>query len=69
VQSSGGTPPPAADCSGVFDLDFNAWAATGKDPGLVPGLTIWAQYWSRDPQAPSSTNLSDALTFVLGNCP
>ena len=67
VQSSNGAPPPALDCSGAFDLDFNAWVASGKDPALVSGQTVWAQYWSRDPLAPSTTNLSDALTFVLGN--
>ncbi len=67
-QASGGTPPPAADCSGTFAFDFNAYAASGLDPALTAGKTVWAQYWSRDPgfSLPDNTNLSDALEFTLG---
>jgi len=67
LQSSGGNPPPV-DCSGSISFDFNAWIAAGVDPTLVPGQAVWAQYWSRDPQAVgTNTNLSDALTFSIGN--
>jgi hypothetical protein len=65
VQNSGGTPP----CGGLFAIDFNAYIASGKDPGLVSGQNVWLQTWSRDPgfAPPNNTNLSDALTFVI--CP
>ncbi len=65
------TPPTnsggAANCSGVLSMDFNAWIATGFDPGLVAGAQIWAQDWFRDPTAPFGTGLSNALTFHI--CP
>ncbi len=66
-QNSGGDPPPIANCSGTFGLDFNAWIAGGSDPALTPGQEVWAQYWSRDPllPPPDKTNLSDALAFVV----
>jgi len=63
VQNSGGTPP----CGGMYMIDFNAYIASGKDPALIAGQQVWAQTWSRDPASPSTTNLSDALTFVI--CP
>ena len=66
ARTSGGSPPPVHDCSGLFTIDFNAWIASGADPLLVPGQDVWAQWWSRDPAAPSKTNLSDALRFQIG---
>jgi hypothetical protein len=63
VQNSGGTPP----CGGMYSIDFNAYIASGVDPALVSGQQVWMQTWSRDPASPSTTNLSDALTFVI--CP
>ena len=66
VQDSGGNPPPD-DCSGSYAFDFNAWIATGQDPSLTAGSEVWAQYFSRDPQSPSGTGLTDALTFRV--CP
>jgi hypothetical protein len=63
--SSGGTPPPAADCSGVFTRDFNAWTSTSVDPALFPGQHIRAQFYGRDPAAPHHVNLSDAVEFYL----
>ena len=65
VQSSGGNPPPV-DCSGQFSFDFNAHTASGVDPALITGTQVWAQYWSRDPALPSTTNLTDAVTFTIG---
>ena len=38
VQNSGGTPP----CNASYTMDFNAYIASGKDPGLVPGATVVA---------------------------
>jgi len=66
VQSSGGNPPPD-DCSGAYLFDFNAWIQGGQDPALVPGVTVYAQYWSRDPAAASFTSLSNAVRFTI--CP
>jgi hypothetical protein len=63
VQNSGGTPP----CGGAYAIDFNAFIAGGSDPALVSGQQVWIQTWSRDPASPSSSNLSDALTFTI--CP
>jgi len=63
VQNSGGTSP----CGGVYMIDFNAYIASGKDPSLVPGQQVWVQTWSRDPASPSTTSLSDALSFTI--CP
>lgn len=64
VQSSAGNPPPT-DCSGTFAFDFNAHAAAGVDPNLTGGTQVFAQYWSRDPQSASTTNLSNAVEFTL----
>jgi hypothetical protein len=63
VQDSGGTPP----CGGAYTMDFNAYIAGGADPALVPGQPVWVQTWSHDPASPSTTNLSDAITFTI--CP
>ncbi len=61
IQNSGG----AGACGGAFDFDFNAWVPLSADPALVGGATVWAQCWSRDPASASTTNLTDALEFVL----
>ncbi|HVS11400.1 MAG TPA: hypothetical protein VMS76_16130 [Planctomycetota bacterium] len=62
VQASGGA---AGSCSGSYSFDFNVWIAGGSDPALVAGAQAWAQYWSRDPASPSTTNLTDALEFTI----
>jgi hypothetical protein len=65
LQNSGGIPP----CGGSFQLDFNAYVASGKDPALVAGQQVWIQAWSRDPgyAPPDNISLSDAVSFTL--CP
>jgi len=64
-QNSGGTPP----CGGSFQMDFNAYVASGKDPALVAGQQVWIQAWSHDPgfSPPNDISLSDAISFTL--CP
>jgi len=65
LQTSGGNPPPD-DCSGQFSFDFNAHIQSGIDTNLVPGATVFAQYWYRDPASPSTTGLSNGVSFGVG---
>jgi Tol biopolymer transport system component len=55
------------DCTGTFHFDFNAHVQSGVDPALTAGTDVWAQYWSRDAAAPSTTNLTDAIAFRVGS--
>jgi len=66
VQNSGGNPPPD-DCSGVYSFDFAAHMASGVDPALVPGQSVFAQWWYRDPNDPTgfTTGRSNALAFQV----
>ncbi len=65
VLDSGGNPPPE-DCLGSFVLDFNAWIAGGKDPSLIEGTPVWAQFWSRDPGSAGFGHLTHAVAFTIG---
>ncbi len=56
-SGSGGSPP----CTGVLSLDLNA---AGVCAQIGAGNRAWMQGWFRDPPSPSTTGLSDALTFV-----
>jgi hypothetical protein len=65
VQNSGGT---TGACDGVIALDWNAYRA--GNPGALgapfaTGQTLESQAWFRDPPAPKTTNLSNALEFTL----
>lgn len=64
LQSAGGNPPPD-DCTGVYAYDFNARIQSGVDPSLAAGAVVFAQYWSRDPFAPYTTGLTDAVSFTI----
>ena len=67
-QNSGGS-ASGTDCSGAFSTDFNARIQSGVDHLLVPGATISARWYYRDPQDPAgfSRGLTDALRFTI--CP
>jgi hypothetical protein len=65
VNSGGNT--SGLDCSGVSAFDMGARIASGIDPRLHAGATIFAQWWTRDAlSAPFGTNLTDALRFTIG---
>lgn len=64
-QTSTGTLPPGFDCSGTLTFQMNHWIQTGSDPLLVPGATVYAQFWFRDPLDPFGIGLTDALEFVI----
>ncbi len=64
IQNSGGTPN---SCNGSFALDWNAFQA-GNPLALgnpwSAGAKVYVQAWFRDPPAPKSTTLSDALELT-----
>lgn len=65
TQASGGTPPPAVDCSGTYALHFSETYAAAQ--GLGPGDDVYCQFWSRDPgfAPPENIGLTNALHFTL----
>jgi len=62
LQTSAGNPPPD-DCSGSFSYHWTTGYLNAK--GLAAGTQVFCQYWSRDPQGASTTNLTDALAFLV----
>lgn len=64
VQLSSGN---ASGCVGTLDLDFNTYVASGADPALVSGQSVWCPWWSRDGGFPpaSAVSLTNALAFTL----
>ncbi|MCY3003032.1 MAG: right-handed parallel beta-helix repeat-containing protein [Planctomycetota bacterium] len=65
TQLSGGT-ATGANCTGTYSFDFNAFIASGVDPLIQNfGQAVSAQWWSRDPQDPFLTGLTNALQFTI----
>ena len=69
---AGGTPPPVVDCTGVLELDMNAFAAgaLGGTPALPlssPGTAVNCQWYGRDTgfPAPNSVQLTDAVEYLV----
>jgi hypothetical protein len=66
-HNAGGNLPPVLDCSGVLHFDFNSYVASGADPTLRAGTSVWIQCWQRDPGSPpASSVLTNALFFTIG---
>jgi hypothetical protein len=71
--SSGGTPLPTNDCTGVYTIDVAAFAAglLGGSPSALlnlAGQVVDAQYWGRDPgfPAPFNSTLTDGIEWTVG---
>ena len=67
VQNSGGSAPPAQDCTGSYDFHFSQAYMAAQAIGASD--TVYAQWFSRDPAHADGTarNYSDALEFTV--CP
>ena len=64
AQHSGGS-ATLIDCSGSYSFHFTrAYAATFA---VMPGTTLYAQYWSRDPgySPPNNVGLTNGLRFTV----
>lgn len=66
VLNSGGS-SSGTDCTGTYSYDFGALINGGSDPTLIPGASVYAQYWARDPQDTFTTSLTDAVGFTICN--
>jgi hypothetical protein len=55
------------DCTGAPIVDFNSIIQGGGDPLLVPGATVYTQWYYRDPAVQGGVGLTDGLNFQI--CP
>lgn len=62
LQPSGSA---GGSCTGTYSLDFSAFAQSGVAPFLAPGMSIYGQYWYRDPADPFQSARTDAIEFGL----
>lgn len=63
--NSGGT---SGACDGFLSEDWSAYLTSHPAALGLPfagGETVWSQAWFRDPAAPKTTNLSNALRFTV----
>ncbi|MCY3001793.1 MAG: alpha/beta hydrolase [Planctomycetota bacterium] len=52
-------------CSGALQFDLGPRLRSSLEPLLTPGARLYVQYWYRDPQSPSLTNLTHGLQFSI----
>jgi Tol biopolymer transport system component len=66
-QHSGGSGSPQVDCSGTYAFQFTPGYQASA--GMFPGVTVYTQYWSRDPgfAAPQNMGLTAGLQFTVCN--
>jgi hypothetical protein len=62
ILNSGG-PVMGNSCTGSYS---HQWTTTYLNSyGIVPGNTIYCQFWMRDPAIASTTGLSNAIRFTV----
>jgi hypothetical protein len=61
--SSGGTAPPVNNCTGTFAFVFTTAYLNANS--IDPGDTIYCQWWSRDPAAPFTDSLTNAVRVTF----
>jgi hypothetical protein len=72
-MSSGGNNLPFQDCSGIYQIDMNAFAhgllgGTPLPALTSPGQRVWTQFWGRDNgfTPPNDTTLTNAIQYDVG---
>jgi hypothetical protein len=66
--ASGNTGGTAGNCNGSYSFDMNAIIQGSGLLGtpMTQGTSVNIQAWQRDTASIKTTNLSDALRFVVG---
>lgn len=67
AQFSGGT--AGVNCSGSFSIDFNSYLQTPPAANVDPGMTLYGQYWYRDPNDPMGFDSATSDAIVFGVAP
>lgn len=60
-----GSGPGGSNCLGQLTFDVPAWIAAGQDPALVPGASMYGQFWYRDVNASFGSGLTNAAAMVI----
>ncbi len=65
VLDAGGSPSPANDCSGSYEVDVTALVGAGRFELPPVGYGVWAIFWSRDPgfSFPNNIGLTGGVEF------